>query len=154
MIVAQMRQRKYALRNELVEIPGLRFRRILDPDGDSGPFLIMIWKDRETCLSVVEKTRNAGVKTGPDGLNNVPLSEWGLHIYYNNVSLAEKRALSTAGRPWNDPLNHFAARYEYQKGTLPVMDGLVERSSLLAIPPVMSETVIEAIAKEFQKAAG
>lgn len=153
-IVAQMRQRKYALRNKLTGIPGLSFRRILDPDGDSGPFLIMIWSDRATCVRMVERTRNAGVKTGAAGINNIPLWEWGLHIYYNNVSLVEKRSLSPAGRPWSDPLNAFGASYTYGKGTLPVLDSLIERSSLMAIPPVLSDDAIEVIAKEFWKASG
>lgn len=53
-IVGLMRQRKYALREKLVGVPGLTFRRILDPEGDSGPFLILVWRDRETCLKGVE----------------------------------------------------------------------------------------------------
>jgi 8-amino-3,8-dideoxy-alpha-D-manno-octulosonate transaminase len=153
MITGAMRKAKYSLRSKLEGIPGLAFRRILDPDGDSGPFLLMTWKDRETCLRVVGKTRAAGVRTGSLGINNVPMTEWGLHIYYNNLSLVEKRSLSTAGRPWTDPLNAFAANYEYKKGTLPVLDDLIERSSLLSIPPTLRPEAIDAIGAEFARAA-
>jgi 8-amino-3,8-dideoxy-alpha-D-manno-octulosonate transaminase len=152
-ITGAMRKAKYALRSKLEGLPGLAFRRILDPDGDTGPFLLMIWKDRETCLRVVEKTRAAGVQTGNFGMNNVPMTDWGLHIYYNNLSLVEKRSLSAAGRPWTDPLNSFAANYEYKKGTLPGLDDLIARSSLLSIPPTLSPEAIDTIAAEFARAA-
>ncbi len=152
-ITGTMRQRKYALREKLATIQGLRFRRIIDPDGDSGSFLIMVWKDRATCLAVVEKTRDAGIRTGAAGINNIPMTEWGLHIYYNNASLVERRSLSAAGRPWSDPLNAFSANYDYGKGALPVIDDLLDRSSLLAIPPVLSDEAIERIGAVFQQAA-
>ena len=152
-ITASMRKAKYSLRRKLQGIPGLAFRRILDPDGDTGPFLLMIWKDRETCLRVVEKTRAAGIQTGSLGINNIAMTDWGLHLYYNNLSLVERRSLSKAGRPWTDPLNAFAANYEYKKGTLPVLDDLIDRSSLLSIPPLLNEAAIDTIAREFVRAA-
>ncbi len=152
-ITAAMRKAKYKLRARLEGIPGLSFRRVLDPKGDTGPFLLMIWEDRETCLRMVERARAAGVQTGSLGINNVPMTDGGLHIYYNNLSLVEKRSLSAAGRPWTDPLNAFVANYEYKKGTLPVLDGLIERSSLLSIPPILSAKAIDKIAAEFHRAA-
>lgn len=152
-ITESMRRRKYALREKLGVIQDLGFRRIIDPDGDTGPFLIMNWKDRATCLRIVEKTREAGIQTGTLGINNIPMTEWGLHIYYNNASLVRKSSLSKAGRPWSDPLNEFAAGYEYTKGALPVLDALIDRSSLLAIPPVLNDDAIEKIASAFQQAA-
>lgn len=153
-ITAAMRRRKYALRKRMSAIPGLSFRRIIDPDGDTGAFLLMIWKDRPTCLRVVEETRNAGIRCGPWGLNNIAMTDWGLHIYFNNASLVRKSPLNAAGRPWSDPLNEFARGYEYGKGTLPVLDSLVERSSLLAVAPVLTDDAIERIALAFEKAAG
>jgi dTDP-4-amino-4,6-dideoxygalactose transaminase len=151
-ITADMRKAKYELREKLKGIPGLTFRRILDPSGDSGPFLLLIWKDRQTCLRVVERTRAAGIVTGSLGINNIPMTEWGLHIYYNNVSLVEKRSPNAAGRPWTDPLNDFAIDHEYKKGELPVLDDLIDRSSLLSIPPVLSQKGINTIAAEFIRA--
>jgi len=151
-ITAAMRRGKYALRDKLQAVPGLAFRRVPDPEGDTGPFLILIWKDRPTCLAIVERTRAAGVLTGSLGVNNIPMTEWGLHIYYNNASLVGKRSLNAVGRPWTDPLNAFATHYEYSKGTLPVLDDLIDRSSLLSIPPVLSQHAIDTIGVEFLRA--
>jgi len=152
-ITAAMHKAKYALRGKLAAIPGLAFRRVPDPKGDSGPFLLLTWKNRATCLNMVKKTRAEGILTGPQGINNVPMTDWGLHIYYNNASLVERRSLNAAGRPWTDPLNAFAAKYEYGKGTLPVLDDLIERTSLLSIPPVLSPETINTISEEFLRAA-
>jgi dTDP-4-amino-4,6-dideoxygalactose transaminase len=152
-ITSAMRQRKYALKRKLENVPGLAFRRIIDSAGDSGAFLLMIWPDRGTCLRMVERTRAAGIRTGEAGVNNIPMTDWGLHIYYNNTSLVQKRSLTPAGRPWSDPLNAFATEYSYGRGALPVLDDLVSRSSLLSIPPVLSEKVIDRIASEFRRAA-
>ncbi|MGH2509166.1 MAG: DegT/DnrJ/EryC1/StrS family aminotransferase [Ktedonobacteraceae bacterium] len=152
-ITSRMRRNKYELRQRLQKLPGLRFRRILDESGDTGAFLIMMWEDSEKCRRVVEKTREAGVCCGPAGINNIPMTDWGLHIYYNNASLVYRRPLNAAGRPWSDPLNSFSQHYTYGKGTLPTLDEFMGRSSLLAIPPVLTESAIERIAEEFIKAA-
>jgi hypothetical protein len=50
-------------------------------------------------------------------------------------------------------LNEFAKSYEYGKGTLPALDSLVDRSSLLAIAPVLTDDTIERIAVAFENAA-
>jgi 8-amino-3,8-dideoxy-alpha-D-manno-octulosonate transaminase len=152
-IASAMRRNKYALKKRLSAIPGLSFRKIIDPDGDTGAFMLMIWKDRQTCLRMVEQTRNAGVRCGPSGLNNIAMTDWGLHIYFNNASLVRRSPLNAAGRPWSDPLNEFAKAYEYGKGTLPALDSLVDRSSLLAISPVLTGDAIERIALAFENAA-
>ncbi len=81
------------------------------------------------------------------------MTNWGMHIYYNNGSLVGKTSNSAAGRPWTDPLNAFAAGYSYAKGTLPVLDDLISRSSMLSIPPVLSQEAIEKIAAAFHAAA-
>ena len=46
-ITGAMHKAKYSLRSKLQGLPDLAFRRILDPEGDTGPFLLMIWKDRK-----------------------------------------------------------------------------------------------------------
>ncbi|MGO9242691.1 MAG: DegT/DnrJ/EryC1/StrS family aminotransferase [Bryobacteraceae bacterium] len=152
-IAAAMRSKKCALKKRMSSISGLSFRRIIDPEGDTGAFLLLIWRDRQTCLRMVEQTRNAGIRCGPSGLNNIPMTDWGLHIYFNNASLVRKSPLNAAGRPWSDPLNEFASAYTYEKGALPVLDSLVERSSLLAIPPVLTDEAVERIATAFENAA-
>jgi len=151
-ITSLMRQRKYLLREKLAGLPNLTFRKILDPAGDSGAFLILVWKNRDMCIEIVNQTRRNGIRTGPSGINNIPMTEWGLHLYHNNLSLVHKRSNNAAGRPWTDPLNAFANEYSYNYGSLPVMDDLIGRSSLLAIPPTLTLDALDRIAQSFQNA--
>jgi len=152
-IVAHMHQAKYRLREGLKKIPGLKLRRIIDSEGDSSSFLLMSWPSEEIRDRVVKETRQAGIITGSKGLNNLRMPEWGLHIYYQIPSLVKKKGTNSAGCPWTDPLNEFAKDYSYDKGTCPVVDDLVCRSSLLAIPPTLTEEICNRVVEEFEKAA-
>jgi dTDP-4-amino-4,6-dideoxygalactose transaminase len=152
-ITGAMRARNRQLYDGLSQIPGATPRRLIDPDGDSGPFVLMRWPSAEACAAIVEKTRAAGVRPGPDGQGNIRMTDWGLHIYYNNVSLVEKHGTNSAGRPWSDPLNAFAADIDYTKGTLPVLDDLVERTSILTVPPALTAEVCEQIIDIYRQAA-
>jgi 8-amino-3,8-dideoxy-alpha-D-manno-octulosonate transaminase len=149
-ITARMRGLNHALYVGLDGIAGLRPRRVIDPEGDSGSFVLLIWPDAAICAEMIAATRAAGVRPGPMGQNNIPMSEWGLHLYYNNVSLTNKRGVTSAGRPWNDPANVFAEDYDYGRGTLPQTDALFARSSLMAVPPVMSAETVSQIVQIFE----
>ncbi len=152
-ITAAMRRANHHLYAGLAGIAGVRPRRVLDPEGDSGPFALLIWPDADTCEKMVAATRAAGVVTGPDGGNNIMMTDWGLHLYYNNASLVNRRGTNSAGRPWTDPANAFAADYTYGKGTLRQADDLFSRSSLLSVPPVLSAETCDRVVAIFRQAA-
>lgn len=76
-----------------------------------------------------------------------------IYKYYQIPSLVKKRGTNSAGRPWTDPLNEFAKDYSYDKGTCPFEDDLVSRSSLLSIPPTLTDEICDHVVAEFQKAA-
>lgn len=152
-ITAQMRARSQQLYAGLARIPGAQPRTILDPAGDSGPFVIMTWPSAAYCAEIVERTSAAGVRSGDKGTGHIHMIDWGLHLYYNNIALVEKRGVNSAGRPWSDPLNAFAADIGYGKGTLPVMDDLIERSSLMPVAPVITPEACDRIIEIFHSAA-
>ena len=139
MITGKMRARNQQLYKGIGEIKGAKPRRLIDPNGDSGPFCLITWPTRDICAQMVELTRGSGVKPGPWGVGNIHMVDWGLHVYYNNVSLVQKKGVNSAGRPWSDPLNEFAKDYSYAKGALPQMDDLIERSCLITVPPALTE---------------
>jgi 8-amino-3,8-dideoxy-alpha-D-manno-octulosonate transaminase len=152
-ITAAMRARNHQLYAGLSQIPGVIPRRVVDPDGDSGPFVIVTLPDAEKAAQLVEATRAAGVRPGPKGIGNIRMSDWHLHLYWNNVSLVEKQPVHSSGRPWNDPLNAFHKEFSYEHGTLPVMDDLMERSILITVPPVLSEQTTQRIIEIYQQCA-
>lgn len=152
-IVGAMRTAKWAIRNELADAAGLEFRRIVDPEGDSGPFLITILETPELCSRFVDALHAEGIR-GPDGSQScIPMEQWHLHWYFNNLSLVNRASLSASGWPWTDPANAFAKEYQYGRGALPVCDDLASRSILLAIASCLTEKDIDDIVTAYRKVA-
>jgi 8-amino-3,8-dideoxy-alpha-D-manno-octulosonate transaminase len=148
-----MRARNQRLYAGLSQIPGAKPRRVIDQAGDSGPFVLMTWPSEEICNRLVEMTRAAGVRPGPDGIGNIRMVDWHMHIYYNIVSLVEKQGVNSAGRPWSDPLNEFHKEISYAKGALPQMDDLIGRSCLITVPPALTDGECDRIVEIYQRSA-
>lgn len=152
-ITGAMRTAKWKIRKALEGTPGLSFRNIPDPDGDSGPFLITIYPSKEKCQEFTKALQAEGIK-GPEGsLTCIPMTDWGLHWYYNNPSLVQKRSISSDGFPWTHPANDFGKSISYEKGTLPKCDELAEKSGLLAIASCLTDKDVEDIITAFKKVA-
>ncbi len=107
--------------------PGLTFRRLNDPAGDSGPFLIFLLETAQRAKDVVRRIQAAGMQSA------VRLAEYGLHIYSNIQQLVNKVPLSPAGNPWLLPQNQESV-YDYAHGACPRSDDLFSRAVLLPIP--------------------
>jgi 8-amino-3,8-dideoxy-alpha-D-manno-octulosonate transaminase len=60
-IVNQQRKNKKILKNALKKIPGLSFRKILDPKGDNAGFLTLIFPDRITAQRAFEVMNKTGL---------------------------------------------------------------------------------------------
>ena len=153
-IIAHMRQSKYRIRHALEAFPQVRLRRIIDADGDTGPFLIVTLKSMEEAKRVSQALRAEGIATSPQGVNNVVMTDWGLHIYSNIVSLVNKTSVDGKGFPWKLAENR-DSKTQYAKGTCSVADDLFERSILFAIPSCLSEgdenDIIHAFRKVFNR---
>ena len=125
-IVEHMNGSKKRIRAMLEGLPGVSFRRLTDPEGDTGPFIILVFDDA---------ARVPGIAKDLAGSLDcaAQLSNYGLHIYYNIPSLVDKVPLSPAGNPWSLPDNAQSS-YNYAKGACPASDDLFERSILIAVP--------------------
>jgi dTDP-4-amino-4,6-dideoxygalactose transaminase len=149
-IIGHMRASKHRIRRALEQFPEVRLRRIIDPNGDTSCFLITTYRDAATARRVNEMLRAEGIVTWPQGVSNVLMTQWGLHLYYNNVSLVRKTSNDCGGFPWNLAENKGLER-DYAKGACPVADSLFERSILLAIPSCLTEQDEQDIIRAFEK---
>jgi 8-amino-3,8-dideoxy-alpha-D-manno-octulosonate transaminase len=149
-IVAAMRRSKYRVRQALEQFPAVRLRRILDPEGDTGCFLITTYESPEVARRVNAGLRAQGIGTYPQGISNIVMTEWGLHLYYNIPSLVHRTSVEPSGFPWNLAENRGLGG-DYRKGACPVADSLFERSILLPIPSCLSTKDEDDIIRAFEK---
>lgn len=149
-ITAAMRRSKYRIRQELANFPQVQLRRIQDPAGDTGCFLITTYHDAATARRVNEALRAEGIVTEPQGISNVMMTEWGLHLYYNIVSLAEKASVDRGGFPWSLAENQGLGG-DTHKGACPFADSLFERSILIPIPSCLTPQDEDDIITAFRK---
>lgn len=152
-VIASMHRSKYRIRRALEQYPSVRLRRIVDPAGDTGCFLISTYSDPETAKAVSRALRAEGIATSSQGINNVVMTDWGLHIYYNITSLVNQTSADKKGFPWKLAENAHS-KPNYAKGSCPVADGLFERSILLAVPSCLTEEDEEEIIHAFRKVLG
>jgi dTDP-4-amino-4,6-dideoxygalactose transaminase len=149
-IIARMRESKYRIRRALEAFPQVRLRRIVDTDGDTGCFLILTLENRSEARRIQRALRAEGIATSAPGITNVVMTDWGLHIYSNIVSLVKKTSTDGRGFPWSLAENR-DSRAEYAKGTCPFADRLFESSILLAIPSCLTEDDENDIIHAFRK---
>jgi len=126
-IVAHMRASKQRIKAMLQGTPGVKFRRLNDERGDTGPFLILMLDDPSRGERAVQRMTEAGLS------GTCRLADYGLHIYSNVPQLVRKVPLSPAGNPWNLPDNLESVR-DYARGACPQSDALFARSVLIPIP--------------------
>jgi len=125
-ILTHMRASKQRIRKAIDDIPGVSFRRLTDPEGDTGPFLILSFADETHARRATDNLQK--------NVRNIwRLCEYGLHIYHNIGSLVKKVPLSPAGNPWSLPQNADSVR-DYRKGACPQSDALFARSVLITVP--------------------
>jgi 8-amino-3,8-dideoxy-alpha-D-manno-octulosonate transaminase len=143
--IRHMRESKYRIRKALARYEEVSLRRVLDPAGDTGCFLITTYSDAITANAVNAAMRAEGIVTFEQGMSNVLMTDWGLHLYYNNLSLVARRGL-----PWNLPANEGSLQ-DYSKGACPVADSLFERSILIPIPSCLTQQDEKDIMLAFEK---
>ena len=150
-ITGAMRAAKWRIRERLAALPGLTLRTVLDPEGDSGPFILMLFPDSATADAMIAAVQAEGVQ-GPEGsLNCVTMKQWGLHWYFNVPSLVHKRAISPDGFPWSHSANAFHEGISYGRGTLPVCDDFHDRGALLTVASCLTGQDVDDIATAFEK---
>lgn len=149
-IILQMHHSKYRIRQALEQYPEIQLRRIVDPDGDTASFLLATFQTPETAQKVNRALRAEGIVTLAQGINDIVMTQWGLHIYYNIPSLVHKTGVDKRNSPWSLVENK-DSRTEYGKGTCPVADSLFERTILLAIPSCLTDRDEQDIIHAFDK---
>lgn len=134
MILQSMRSTKHELVDLLSACKGTSTRRVIDPEGDGGAFLMITFEDPAMSHRFLEGLLGQGLRAKEGGLNPVHMTGWGLHIYFNVASLVHKTSICGHHSVWELDENRWAAEYQYGKGLLPVLDSYVDRTVLFCVP--------------------
>jgi 8-amino-3,8-dideoxy-alpha-D-manno-octulosonate transaminase len=149
-IIGSMRRSKYRIREELKQFPQIALRRIVDERGDTGCFLLTTFSSGELAREVNRALRSEGIVTFSQGINDIVMTDWGLHLYYNIPSLVHRTGVDRRRTPWTLEDNQ-ASCGAYGKGTCPNADILFERTNLLAVPSSLTEVDENDIIAAFTK---
>ena len=149
-ITASMRRSKYRIRHAIQRCEGLALRRTQDEEGDTGCFLITTYRDAETAKWVCQALKAEGIGTSPQGISNVVMTDWGLHIYSNIPSLVQRTSVDSQGFPWSHPANAGLGR-GCAHGACPKADDLFSRSIIVPIPSCLSTQDEDDIIAAFEK---
>jgi dTDP-4-amino-4,6-dideoxygalactose transaminase len=150
--IRRMHQSKYRIIRELNAYPEVSLRRVLDPDGDTGCFLITTYPDAASAHAVNNFLLTEGISATSIETSNVVLADYGMHIYYNIPALVQKVGTDRRAFPWMLEENRESSHYSYAKGACPQADDLFERSQILAIPSCLTHDDEDEIIEGFRQA--
>jgi 8-amino-3,8-dideoxy-alpha-D-manno-octulosonate transaminase len=119
-IISRLHANKRRFKSAIVDIKGLAFREILDPEGECGTLLTVFFPHEEIARAAAQ---DLGTKV---------IADSGWHVYNNMEQLLDKRTPTREGWPDQHPL-YTGDEVKYWKGMLPQTDGLLSRAINISI---------------------
>ncbi len=143
MIKAQ-KSSKAKLMEGIGKIAGVKFRKQIDPTGDSATFLAFSLQDKEHCgrVNQILKDNNAAP---------ICFGENSWHFYPAWEHLLEGKTLADNGWPFMDGNKR---RFVHDKDELPLSAELIDKTLVYPIPVKMDEKQLENILTAVEKAVG
>lgn len=134
------RAHKSVLKRRLAGIPGVSFRRLPDPEGDSGTFLNFFLPDREAAAATAVELAAEGV---------LGVNYWFVNMYHFLNQWNHVKDLASAA-----PLaaHHLAAPQDYHALDLPVSQDVIGRLISLGIRCTWTEDELDAIGEQAERA--
>jgi 8-amino-3,8-dideoxy-alpha-D-manno-octulosonate transaminase len=96
MLAGYLRARDLILAG-IEEMPGLRFRRLTDPAGDTAICLILFLPTTELTRQAIAELHAEGVPAG--GVYDSKVRDWHIYTYWEHV--IEKKSVAADGLPWS-----------------------------------------------------
>ena len=113
---------KQRFKEHIAGLPGIEFREIVDPEGDLGTMLTIIFPDAQIASQVAED------------LDTAVVADAGWHVYNNMEQILEQRTVTQIKYPFTAPAyTERGGEARYSKGMLPKTDALLARSMNIAI---------------------
>ncbi|HQH53797.1 MAG TPA: DegT/DnrJ/EryC1/StrS family aminotransferase [Candidatus Hydrogenedentes bacterium] len=139
------RRAKKRIKDAIEPLPGLSFRRLADPEGDTGICLVMFLPDADTTRKVLEALKAEGVTAG--GIYDTTVRDWHVYTYWEHI-LGQK-SVAPDNLPWSGVPSE--ALPEYSATMCPRTNDLLARAILLDINCHFSNSDCDAIAAGINK---
>ncbi len=136
-LLAAMRQRKRRIKEGIADLPGIRFRDIPDPEGDTGICLIFFVEDGRTAQEVAEALKAENIGAGC--MYDAGIPDW--HIYTHWTPILEKRTPTPDGFPFT--YSGYKGHVEYSKEMCPRTLALLGRAVHLNVSPLLTDEDVE-----------
>lgn len=144
MMLAEMRANKARLQEAASSIPGVSFRELVDPQGDTATHFSFFLQDREQCRRV-----NAVLRE--NGCGAICFAENSWHYYPRWEHLLTGKTLASGGWPFVEPGGR--KRVVYDPEALPASAALMDRNLVFPVSVKMPEERLAAICGALAKAA-
>ncbi len=143
-MVARQKKTKEILRRAAAEIPGVSFRNVLDPEGDSATFFSFFLADKEQAAGV-----NAVLRQNNAGAIAFGENSWHFYPYWEHLHAGA--TMSRCGWPFKDQGGR--QRVIYDPAALPKSSALLDRLLVYQVPVNISEERLAEMTAALGKAA-
>ncbi len=147
-LLARMRANKKRIKDQISDLPGLTFRRLNDPEGDTAITLVMFMPDSSITARFSEALQAEGI--GAECIFDKGIPDW--HVYAHWKHIIEKVSATSEGCPYTCPF--YGKEVEYSQDMCPNTLAYLSRSIQIDIPPQMTDDDCDMIAKGVRKVAG
>ncbi len=142
-MISTQQQTKRQIMEAAGELPGVRFRKLMDPEGDTATFCCFTLESREQCTKVNELLRQNNC-----GATNFAENTW--HFYPKWEHLLAGATAVRSGWPFAEPGGK--RRVVYDPAVLPRSADLIGRTLVYQIPIKMDQARLETICSTLLKA--
>jgi 8-amino-3,8-dideoxy-alpha-D-manno-octulosonate transaminase len=146
-LLAGMRRNKKRIKDQISGLPGITFRRLNDPDGDTSIALIFFVPQSGITARFSEALQAEGV--GAACMFDKGIPDW--HVYAHWKHIIEKVTATGEGCPYTCP--YYGKSVEYSPDMCPNTLDYLSRSIQIDIPPQMTGEDCDMIAKGIRKVA-
>jgi 8-amino-3,8-dideoxy-alpha-D-manno-octulosonate transaminase len=143
-ICSEQRKNKKIIKDALAQVPGVQFRKLPDPEGDSATFLAFNLPEEGVALKYQKLLAAEGVDTVCYKNNlwhYVPNWE---HFLARSTAISKKY-------PFTDP--SYKGKIEYSRASIPYAEDILGRTLVIQIMVKMGQEKLDSIRKAIGKAA-
>lgn len=147
-LIERMRENKKRIKDAISNIKGIRFRRLNDPEGDTGIALFFSLSTPELTEKFAGALKAEGIEA--NSIYNKGVPDW--HIYSHWEMIINKWTATPEGCPYTCPY-YKGPEIKYSADMLPKTLDLLSKSIQIDIPPQLTEEDCEMIAQGVRKVA-